>query len=256
MQEPPWRRRNLREDRRGDFGPALHDLRRRADGEHHELGRGAPGPAGSPAMTRRWCSASSSFDDYPAHSPYIGAIAGRYANRIAGGRFTIAGQHYQADKNFLGKHTLHGGAKSFGKRVWDVLLHGDDFVTFALHRPGWSDGLSRRARRHLHLPDEDTRHAVGRADRDVRRADALQPRASFLFQPRRWRQRRHSRPPADAGRRSLPAGRRGTDPDRRRPAGRRHGVRLPAGAADPPGSRKASRSSTITISALPPRAGR
>ena len=76
---------------------------------------------------RRWCSASSSFDDYPAHSPYMGAIAGRYANRIRGGRFTIAGQHYQADTNFLGKHTLHGGAKGFGKRVWDVALHGARF---------------------------------------------------------------------------------------------------------------------------------
>ena len=81
------------------------------------------------------------FEDYPAHSPYMGAIAGRYANRIAGGRFTIAGTTYQADRNFLGKHTLHGGSKSFGKQVWDVLLHGDDFVTFALHDPAGAMGF-------------------------------------------------------------------------------------------------------------------
>jgi aldose 1-epimerase len=81
------------------------------------------------------------FADYPAHSPYMGAIAGRYANRIAGGRFTIAGQHYQGDTNFLGKHTLHGGAKGFGKRAWDVALHGDDFVTLTLHSPDGDMGF-------------------------------------------------------------------------------------------------------------------
>jgi aldose 1-epimerase len=81
------------------------------------------------------------FADYPPFSPYMGAIAGRFANRIAGGRFTINGQHYQADANFLGKHTLHGGAKGFGKRLWDVALHGDDFVTLTLHSPDGDHGF-------------------------------------------------------------------------------------------------------------------
>lgn len=81
------------------------------------------------------------FDDYPAHSPYMGAIAGRCANRIGGGRFSIAGQRYQSDRNFLGKHTLHGGAKGFGKRMWDVALHGDDFLTLTLHSPDGDMGF-------------------------------------------------------------------------------------------------------------------
>jgi aldose 1-epimerase len=72
------------------------------------------------------------FEDYPLHSPYFGATAGRYANRIRGGRFTIAGRRYQADTNFLAKHMLHGGSKGFAKRVWDVALHGSDYVTFSL----------------------------------------------------------------------------------------------------------------------------
>jgi aldose 1-epimerase len=81
------------------------------------------------------------FADYPAHSPYMGAIAGRYANRIAGGRFSIDGQHYQGDTNFLGKHLLHGGSGGFGKRAWDVALHGADFVTLTLHSPNGDMGF-------------------------------------------------------------------------------------------------------------------
>lgn len=73
------------------------------------------------------------FDDYFRHSPYFGATAGRCANRIAGGRFVIDGRHCQTDRNFLGKHTLHGGGRGFGARVWSVTLHGPDFVTFSLH---------------------------------------------------------------------------------------------------------------------------
>jgi aldose 1-epimerase len=81
------------------------------------------------------------FEDYPAHSPYFGAIAGRYANRIRDGRFLIDGKRYQAEQNFLGKHTLHGGDNGFFRRVWNVVLHGSDFVTFGLHDPDGSMGF-------------------------------------------------------------------------------------------------------------------
>lgn len=72
------------------------------------------------------------FADYPAHSPYCGAIAGRCANRIRDGHFTIDGQRFEADRNFLGKHTLHGGSGGTGKRVWRIEASGDDFVTLGL----------------------------------------------------------------------------------------------------------------------------
>lgn len=84
------------------------------------------------------------FDDfaaYPLHSPYFGSIAGRYANRIAGGRFTIDGERFQADLNFLGKHTLHGGAAGTGKRVWKIAEHGADFVRLELHDPDGACGF-------------------------------------------------------------------------------------------------------------------
>ncbi len=81
------------------------------------------------------------FADYPAHSPYFGANVGRYANRIRGGRFTLDGRRYQLDTNFLGKHILHGGSRGFGKQLWDVALHGNDYVTFSRHSPDGEMGF-------------------------------------------------------------------------------------------------------------------
>lgn len=72
------------------------------------------------------------FADYPPFSSYFGAIAGRFANRIAGGRFIIDGQHYQSDLNDHGKNTLHGGRNSIAKRVWSLAGRGGDFITLAL----------------------------------------------------------------------------------------------------------------------------
>lgn len=73
-----------------------------------------------------------SFDDYPEKSPYFGAIAGRFANRIANGRFSIDGEEYQTDRNFLGKHTLHGGSGGIGRQVWEIAGNGPDFAAFTL----------------------------------------------------------------------------------------------------------------------------
>ena len=97
-------------------------------------------------------------------SPYFGAVAGRYANRIRDGRFTIAGKRYQIDRNFLGKHTLHGGSAGFSAAGLGGGAARRDFVALALPIPT-AHGFSRRARRDLHLPAEDPRHPVGRTDR-------------------------------------------------------------------------------------------
>ncbi|MFF4252147.1 aldose epimerase family protein [Streptomyces sp. NPDC001663] len=70
----------------------------------------------------RYTNVSLGFDnieDYVAKTPYFGALIGRYGNRIAKGQFTIDGKAYQVDVND-GVNSLHGGAKGFDKRVWDV----------------------------------------------------------------------------------------------------------------------------------------
>jgi len=58
-----------------------------------------------------------SADGYMRRSPHFGAIAGRYANRIAGGRFALDGVEYQLETN-AGPHTLHGGSHGFDKVIW------------------------------------------------------------------------------------------------------------------------------------------
>jgi aldose 1-epimerase len=61
----------------------------------------------------------NSLDGYLKESPYFGAIVGRFANRLANGKFKLDGKEFTLAIN-NGPNTLHGGFKGFDKVVWDV----------------------------------------------------------------------------------------------------------------------------------------
>ncbi|AND70229.1 aldose 1-epimerase [Dyella thiooxydans] len=56
---------------------------------------------------------------YITQPQYFGATVGRFANRIAKGRFTLDGKHYQLPIND-GPNSLHGGTRGFDKVLWTI----------------------------------------------------------------------------------------------------------------------------------------
>ena len=82
------------------------------------------------------------FDDlagYQSQTNYIGALVGRYANRIAYGKFTLNGREYTLATND-GDHHLHGGKVGFDKRLWTVEDLTADRLTLSLFSPDGEEG--------------------------------------------------------------------------------------------------------------------
>jgi aldose 1-epimerase len=83
------------------------------------------------------------FDDvagYVENCGSFGALLGRNANRIAGGRLVIDGNTYELSQN-EGQNTLHGGAEGFGKRFWQVKDASPQHLTLALHSADGDQGF-------------------------------------------------------------------------------------------------------------------
>ncbi|MEU9706261.1 aldose epimerase family protein [Streptomyces sp. NPDC047981] len=74
--------------------------------------------------------------------PYFGALVGRYANRIAGGSFTLDGRTHRLPRNG-GPHCLHGGERGFDKRVWDA-EEGQGGVRLSRVSPDGEEGFPGR----------------------------------------------------------------------------------------------------------------
>lgn len=61
----------------------------------------------------------ATVDEYLARTQYFGATVGRFANRIARGKFALDGRAHQLDLN-EGPNHLHGGCHGFDKALWRI----------------------------------------------------------------------------------------------------------------------------------------
>ena len=72
---------------------------------------------------------------YEAHDGFAGAVCGRFANRIKGGRFTLNGHVFQLSQN-EGQNHLHGGTHGFDKKLWNVSTLADGYRLLLLSPAG------------------------------------------------------------------------------------------------------------------------
>ena len=77
---------------------------------------------------------------YLDSTAYLGSTVGRYANRIAAGRFVLDGQPVVVGVNDRGNH-LHGGPDGFSRRLWTVEQHGPDEAVLTLVSPDGDQGF-------------------------------------------------------------------------------------------------------------------
>lgn len=83
-------------------------------------------------------------EQYVKSDNFFGATVGRYANRIAKGRFVLGEQTYQMDCND-GENNLHSGFAYFKDRLWQVVRQEENSVTLGLHSPNGDQGFPGNA---------------------------------------------------------------------------------------------------------------
>lgn len=82
-----------------------------------------------------------SVEAYLGNPHYMGIIAGRVANRIAGASFCVEGRRHVLVPN-EGRNLLHGGAKGLGRRLWQAEIDtAGSAVCFRRHAPDGEDGF-------------------------------------------------------------------------------------------------------------------
>jgi len=80
---------------------------------------------------------------YRRDTAFIGGVIGRYANRIAGGRFLLDGREVTVPANDGGNH-LHGGPGGFDRRDWRLADHDARSVALELVSEAGDQGYPGR----------------------------------------------------------------------------------------------------------------
>lgn len=78
------------------------------------------------------------LEEYMNNDGYLGATVGRFANRIAKGRFVLNGKEYKLAVND-GENHLHGGDIGFNKYIWDA-KEVEDGIEFSIVSPDGDEG--------------------------------------------------------------------------------------------------------------------
>jgi len=105
-----------------------------------------------------------SLPEYIADTDYVGALVGRYANRISAGQFTLLGRRYELARN-IGTSHLHGGLRGFNKVVWQAEDDGALRYESPAGEEGYPGTLAVRVR--YTLSDDDALECDMRATTDA-----------------------------------------------------------------------------------------
>ena len=174
------------------------------------------------------------IDDYVEKSPYFGAIVGRYANRIANGRFELDGVPYTLARN-NGPNSLHGGERGFDRHIWAAAVDPrPDALCLTLTRtsPDGEEGYPGTVDLRVAYELREPRHALDHLPCNHRCTNHNQSLQPLLLQPCRGGQRHNHAPRRVPQRQPLHTRERQPDSDRRDRIGDRNAARLHRGAPD------------------------
>lgn len=131
-------------------------------------------------------------EDYLRQNAFLGASIGRYANRIAGGRYRNGNSEIQLSIN-QGNNLLHGGPEGFDKRRWQIDLQNEAEVIFTLKSPDGDQGFPGNAQveARYRLAADNTLSVTYRAQVDKSCPVCLTNHAYFNLEQDRFDARDH-----------------------------------------------------------------
>ena len=186
---------------------------------------------------------ASTLSGYAAKHPFFGVTVGRYANRIAGGRFSLGGKAYSLAVND-GQNHLHGGLKGFNAFVWKAeASEGKLGCGREIHenQPRRRGRLSRPIDRRREFHARKRRGALHFLYGAHRRRNRGQPHEPCLFQSKGRGERHDTRSRALPGMLIVPSCRFRTHPDGGARRRRRRTLRFQEGQAHRQGHRGGGR---------------